>query len=88
MVVSRSFTSHQKLEKPNSLLDEIATGPFGPFPISGRGRTTIFLEISTQAKNSKRFSLGFDGGRCSRSIRWKVSTCLMTLRVIPGLFGV
>lgn len=71
MVVSRSFTSHQKLEKPNSLLDEIATGPFGPFPISDRGRTTIFQQISTQAKNSKRFSLlvstvdavrgGFDG---------------------------
>lgn len=43
MVVSRSFTSHQRLEKPNSSpstfshpptppRDETGPGPFGPFP--------------------------------------------------------
>lgn len=54
MVVSRSFTSHRKLEKPNSLLDEIALGSLWTLPPSPNrhGPRTRNIETTKELEDS------------------------------------
>lgn len=54
MVVSRSFTSHQKLEKPNSLLDEIALGSLWTLPpsLDRHGPRTRNIETTKELEDS------------------------------------